>query len=71
MSPCLAKDLPDTVALGTKPLEEKAVAVVAGEGFHAPGFFGPSFATAFADLPEGARRIADFTASKCSTYQRW
>jgi len=77
-SPCLAKDLPDAFALGTKPLEVKASAGVPGEGFHAPGLFGigpgflgPSFATAWAGLQEGALRIADFTASKCSTYQRW
>ena len=75
---CLARDLPDAVALGTKPLEEKAGVAVPGEGFHAPGLFGlapgclgPSFATAFTGLQEGTLRIADFTASKCSTYQRW
>ena len=69
-SPCLSKDRPDTVALGTKLLEGKAGAVVPGEGFQAPGLFGLSFETAFAGLQEGALRIADFTASKCSTYQR-
>ena len=57
---CLSKEVPDTLALGTRLLEEKAVAVVPGEGFHAPGFFRLSFATAFEDLQEGARRIADF-----------
>jgi aspartate aminotransferase len=60
VSRCLSREVPDTVALASKLLEEKAVAVVPGEGFHAPGFFRLSFATAFADLSEGARRIAGF-----------
>ena len=55
--------MPDTLALGTRLLEEQAVAVVPGEGFHAPGFFRLSFAAAFEDLQEGARRIAAFLAS--------
>ena len=59
---CLSRELPDTVALTTRLLEEKAVAVVPGEGFHAPGFFRLSFAAAFEDLQEGARRIAAFLA---------
>jgi aspartate aminotransferase len=62
VSRCLSRDVPDTLALGTKLLEEKAVAVVPGEGFHAPGFFRLSFATAPADLQEGGQRIADFLA---------
>jgi aspartate aminotransferase len=62
VSRCLSREVPDTVALGTRLLEEKAVAVVPGEGFHAPGFFRLSFATAFDDLREGARRIAEFLA---------
>jgi aspartate aminotransferase len=60
VSRCLSKDVPDTVALATKLLDEKGVAVVPGEGFHAPGFFRLSFATALEDLQEGARRIAGF-----------
>ena len=51
-------------------LEEKAVAVVPGEGFHAPGFFRLSFATAFADLQEGARRIAEFFAEHAPAGRR-
>jgi aspartate aminotransferase len=62
VSRCLSKALPDTMALATKLLDEKAVAVVAGEGFHAPGAFRLSFATAFEDLQEGARRIEEFFA---------
>jgi aspartate aminotransferase len=67
---CLSKEVPDTVALGTRLLEEKAVAVVPGEGFHAPGFFRLSFATAFEDLQEGARRIADFLAEHAGRRRR-
>ena len=62
VSRCLSKALPDTLALGAKLLEEKAVAVVPGEGFQAPGTFRLSFATAFEDLQEGARRIEAFFA---------
>jgi aspartate aminotransferase len=59
---CLSRELPTTVALATRLLEQKAVAVVPGEGFHAPGHFRLSFATAFGDLQEGARRLAEFFA---------
>ena len=60
VSRCRSKEVPDTLALAAKLLEEKAVAVVPGEGFHAPGHFRLSFATAFEDLQEGAPRIAAF-----------
>jgi aspartate aminotransferase len=62
VSRCLSKALPDTLALGAKLLEEKAVAIVPGEGFEAPGTFRLSFATAFEDLQEGAARIEAFFA---------
>jgi aspartate aminotransferase len=62
VSRCLSKALPDTIALGAKLLEEKAVAIVPGEGFHAPGTFRLSFATAFEDLQEGVKRIEEFFA---------
>jgi len=62
VSRCLSKALPDSVVLGTKLLEEKAVAIVPGEGFHAPGAFRLSFATAFEDLREGVGRIEEFFA---------
>ena len=62
VSRCLSAEIPDTLALCGRLLEEKAVAVVPGEGFHAPGFFRLSFAAAFEDLQEGARRIAEFLA---------
>ncbi len=60
VSRCLSREMPDTVALCSRLLEEQAVAVVPGEGFHAPGFFRLSFATAFEDLQEGALRLAAF-----------
>jgi aspartate aminotransferase len=63
---CLSGEVPDTVALATRLLEEQGVAVVPGEGFHAPGFFRLSFATSFDDLREGARRIAEFLAAHAS-----
>ena len=64
VSRCLSKDVPDTVALATRLLEEEAVAVVPGEGFHAPGFFRFSFAAAPGDLEEGVRRIAGFLGGR-------
>ena len=67
---CLSSELPDTVALATRLLEEKAVAVVPGEGFHAPGFFRLSFAAAFEDLQEGARRLAEFFAEHAGLGRR-
>jgi aspartate aminotransferase len=60
----LSKETPDTTALCSRLLEEKGVAVVPGEGFHAPGFFRLSFAAAFEDLQEGARRLAEFAAER-------
>lgn len=60
VSRCLSPEVPNTVALASRLLEEKAVAVVPGEGFHAPGFLRLSYAAAFADLQEGVRRMAEF-----------
>ncbi len=60
VSRCLSREVPDTLTLAARLLEEKGVAVVPGEGFHAPGFLRLSFATAPADLQEGGRRIAGF-----------
>jgi aspartate aminotransferase len=59
----LSREIPDAATLADRLLEEKAVAVVPGEGFHAPGFFRLSFATSFDDLKEGARRLAEFFAA--------
>jgi aspartate aminotransferase len=62
VSRCLSQEMPDTTTFCSRLLEEKAVAVVPGEGFHALGHFRLSFATAFEDLQEGARRLAEFVA---------
>jgi aspartate aminotransferase len=62
VSRCLSREVPDTVALASRLLEEKAVAVVPGEGFHAPGCFRLSLTASPEDLQEGARRIAAFLA---------
>ncbi|HVO11204.1 MAG TPA: pyridoxal phosphate-dependent aminotransferase [Vicinamibacteria bacterium] len=56
----LTREVPDTLTLATRLLDETSVAVVPGEGFHAPGFFRLSFAAAPVDLEEGARRLAAF-----------
>lgn len=58
----LSKALPDTVALATRLLEEKAVAVVPGEGFSFPGHVRMSFAASLDDLREGVKRLGDFVA---------
>jgi aspartate/methionine/tyrosine aminotransferase len=59
----LSEEVPDTVALGTRLLEEQTVAVVPGEGFNAPGYFRISCARSLEDLREGARRLASFFSS--------
>jgi aspartate aminotransferase len=53
---------PTTLDLGTRLLEEKGVALVAGEGFGAPGYMRLSFARSMGELKEGAARIASFLA---------
>jgi aspartate aminotransferase len=58
----LTKQMPDTLTLGAKLLEEKQVAIVPGEGFMAPGTFRLSFATAFEDLQAGVARLEAFFA---------
>jgi aspartate aminotransferase len=59
----LSKEMPDTVTLATRLLDEHAVAVVPGEGFNAPGYFRVSCARSLEDLREGARRLASFFTS--------
>jgi len=46
--------------LAGRLLDEEKVAVVAGEGFGAPGYLRISFARSMDDLREGAKRIAAF-----------
>jgi aspartate aminotransferase len=56
----LSRAVPDTVALASRLLEEQGVAVVAGEGFGAPGHLRVSLATSLEDLKEGTRRMGEF-----------
>jgi aspartate aminotransferase len=49
-----------SLELAGQLLDEERVAVVAGEGFGAPGYLRISFARAMEDLREGAKRIAAF-----------
>lgn len=56
----LDDEMPDTVSMALRLLEEHQVAVVPGEGFGAPGYFRMSFAASLDDLQEGARRLALF-----------
>jgi aspartate aminotransferase len=60
----LSPELPDTLALAARLLEEEQVAVVPGEGFGAPGFLRLSYAAALPDLTEGAGRLAAFLARR-------
>jgi aspartate aminotransferase len=56
----LGKEVPDTLELARRLLEEHRVAVVPGEGFCAPGYVRISFARAMPELEEGGRRIVSF-----------
>jgi aspartate aminotransferase len=60
----LTAEMPTTLELARRLLEEKGVAVVPGEGFGAPGYIRISFARSLEDLREGAKRIAAFLAER-------
>jgi aspartate aminotransferase len=60
----LTPEMPTTIELARRLLEEKGVAVVPGEGFGAPGYIRISFARSLEDLREGAKRIAVFLAER-------
>lgn len=60
LSRYLGREIPTTLELGRRLLEEKHVAVVPGEGFGAPGYVRISFARPLEELREGMRRIAEF-----------
>jgi aspartate aminotransferase len=60
----LSREIPTTLELGRRLLEDKQVAVVPGEGFSAPGYLRISFARPLEDLREGVRRIAEFLAAR-------
>ena len=64
VSGCLSREVPTSLDLGRRLLEEKHVAVVPGEGFDAPGYFRLSFARPMEELREGVRRIAEFLGER-------
>jgi len=66
----LSEELPDTVALSLRLLEEQGVAVVPGEGFGAPGHLRLSLATSLEDLREGTRRMAVFFSENAGPRRR-
>ncbi|MCG6925036.1 MAG: pyridoxal phosphate-dependent aminotransferase [Acidobacteria bacterium] len=66
----LSEELPDTVALSLRLLEEQGVAVVPGEGFGAPGHLRLSLATPLEDLREGTRRMAVFFSENAGPRRR-
>lgn len=59
----LSKSLPDSLAFAARLLDEKGVAVVAGEGFGCPGFIRLSFARSQDGLRRGLEAIAAFAAT--------
>jgi aspartate aminotransferase len=56
----LSSQIPTTVDLAGRLLEQGGVAAVPGEGFGAPGFLRLSFARPQDELREGAARLASF-----------
>lgn len=59
----LSKAVPDALTFAARLLDEKGVAVVAGEGFGCPGFIRISFARSQDELRRGLAAIADFVQS--------
>jgi aspartate aminotransferase len=59
----LRAEMPTTVELAERLLEEKGVAVVPGEGFGTPGYVRISFARTLDELKDGSRRLVSFFAS--------
>ena len=63
----LSAELPTTLELARRLLEQKKVAVVPGEGFASPGYLRISYARPMEDLKAGAERIASFLADLKAT----
>lgn len=59
----LSKQVPDALTFAARLLDEKGVAVVAGEGFGCPGFIRISFARSQDELRRGLAAIASFVQS--------
>ena len=66
LSRYLGREIPTTLELGRRLLEDKHVAVVPGEGFGAPGYVRISFARPLEELREGVRRIVEFLAGRAT-----
>jgi aspartate aminotransferase len=60
VAPYLRAPVSTSLDLAGRLLDEERVAVVAGEGFGAPGYIRISFARPMEELHEGAKRIAAF-----------
>ncbi len=59
----LSAEVPDTLGLALRLLDQTRVAVVPGEGFGAPGYLRVSFARPMDELKDGVQRIDAFLAS--------
>ena len=59
----LSKSMPDALTFASRLLDERGVAVVAGEGFGCPGFIRLSFARSQDELRRGLAEIAAFVAT--------
>jgi aspartate aminotransferase len=59
----LRPEMPTTLELADRLLDEKGVAVVPGEGFGTPGYLRISFARSLDELKDGSRRLVSFFAS--------
>ncbi len=60
----LGPDMPSTLAMAERLLEEVGLGVVPGESFAAPGHLRLSVARPVEELKEGARRLSDFLAAR-------
>jgi len=60
----LSPSMPDALTFASRLLDEKGVAVVAGEGFGCPGFVRLSFARSRSELREGLSAIKAFVAAE-------
>ena len=59
----LSRDVPDALTFAARLLDDRGVAVVAGEGFGCPGFIRISFARSQEELRSGLRKIETFVGS--------
>jgi aspartate aminotransferase len=64
MTGYLSRECPTTLDLAGQILEAQGVAMVAGEGFGAPGYLRLSFARPLSELREGAARLRAFLSAR-------